>query len=278
MADKTDPCIEILDSRSYEIPPQQEDLDRNLQKWLSWPPAAPDISSAILYHVLCSAHRQRKRIICRLRDIRTCVTLAGLQKVAESFSVQVHCNWRWPDTPGFKPPAFREEPRVLESQDWILEELDGKLRLSQAERSSALDILPEKNPVLNPEFNPVLLKRLLRACLRMQDEGVRRIAIYGAGRHTDELLRWGLPDEFELVALVTSTGTCDKEWRLPVVSLGAVADLGVDALMLSSSSFEPEMRAQAEKAGIAHVITLYSDWPARSFQGRNNPLLEKSMI
>jgi hypothetical protein len=163
---------------------------------------------------------------------------------------------------GFTLRDFALEPEELPPHTWLLREVDGELVLTEPGCDRILDVLPRKRPILKPPFNPVLSRRLLRACLRMQSEGVRRIAIYGAGGHTEELLQWGLPDEFELVAIVTSDGASHRTWDVPVVPLRSASSLELDALLLSSSSFEPEMISLAEQAGARRVIPLYSDWPA----------------
>jgi hypothetical protein len=256
-----DKRIAILDRLAYSVPPQQDRLDRDLKNWLSMPASSVDTTSAILLHSICAADRERRRLVCRLHDLRNLVSLAGMESVARRFSVEIFCSSTWPDMDGFTLGEFAREPRELDPRDWVLRDDGGGLELTQAGEDCIPAILPRNRPVLKPAFNPVLSRRLLRACLRMQREGVRRIAVYGGGRHTEELLQWGLPDQIALVGIVTSDGTSLRPWDVPVVCLQNASMLEIDALLLSSSSFEPEMIWAAERAGLQRVIPLYSDWP-----------------
>lgn len=163
--------------------------------------------------------------------------------------------------PGFSLPIFQKEPPQPSPHDYILEEKDGTLRLFEAGSHLDIDVLPKNNCVGKPEYNPLLLKRLLLACLKMRKDAIRRIAIFGAGRHTEELLNWGLPDDFEIVALLKSSDGIEEKWGKQVLETSAIPSLGLDAILLSSSSFEPEMKLLAEQNGAARVISLYSDWP-----------------
>ncbi len=261
---KTSPInarIEILDSRAYAIPSDRDPMERNLRDWLSRPPGTPDETSALLFYALYTAHENGRRLICRLHDIRNCIILAGLQRVAERFSIQVFCNFFWPRMPGFNTPAFRREPPQLSPGDYILEESEGSLLLREVGSCDTLDVLPRTNPVRKPEYNPLLAKRFLLACLKMRHEGIRRIALFGAGRHTEELLKWGLPDDFELVALLKSSNGIEERWGKQVLPACSIPSLSLDAILLSSSAFEPEMKVIAEQNAAIPVIPLYSDWP-----------------
>ena len=144
---------------------------------------------------------------------------------------------------------FSPEPPALKDRDLILEERDGNIRVYEHGTGREIDVLPVTVPVNAPEFNPVLARRLLRACLYLQKKKAGSIAIYGAGAHTRALLQWGLPDNLDLAGIIETT------------SLSTLQSLNVDAVLLSSASFESDMSDQAKKHGIRNVIALYGDWP-----------------
>ena len=108
-----------------------------------------------------------------------------------------------------------------------------------------LDVLPAIFKVNEPEFNPVLARRLLYAYLRLQDDECKTIAIYGGGGHTNQLLKWGIPKQFRLVQ-------CFADLPRQIVA---------DAVLLSSASYESDMLAQCRQHRIPNVIALYAEWP-----------------
>jgi hypothetical protein len=109
-----------------------------------------------------------------------------------------------------------------------------------------------------------MARRLLCAWIRVASEGQRRIAIYGAGSHTVELLSFGWPDDLALDSLVTSSGDGTPVHGLNVRALRSLNRESFDALLLSSVSYEPDMAAAADEAGLRPVVHLYADWPPRS--------------
>jgi hypothetical protein len=100
----------------------------------------------------------------------------------------------------------------------------------------------------------VLSRRLLRACLQLQEQRAKKIAIYGAGSHTNSLLQWGLPDTLSLATIVETK------------TLSALQSVTVDAVLLSSSSFESDMAEECRHHGLRNVIALYNDWPRQMWE------------
>jgi hypothetical protein len=245
---KDDPRMIELDAKDYVVSEGEEGLDRQIMTWLTRPPDSPDNAAALLLHCICAAHRQLRRLICRIADPRSAVTLSGFRSVAEDFGVQIHCDWNWPQIPGYTVWSFEQEPALLRKSDWIVEERDSSLQVFENGSGCELDILPKTRPVIKPEFNPVLARRLLRAYLRLQQQGTRKIAIYGAGSHTQSLLRWGVPDEIELIGIIENATSLPNSF----------------AILLSSASFESDMIEACRVRGLHNVIPLYSDW--RLFQ------------
>jgi hypothetical protein len=105
----------------------------------------------------------------------------------------------------------------------------------------------------------VLARRLLRAWLRLRDEGARAVMVFGAGSHTAALLRWGLPDRFELKGLVATRGTDPTVDGLSIRDLHECSPDSADALLLSSVSYEPEMLEAARARGWRRIVPLYSE-------------------
>jgi hypothetical protein len=111
----------------------------------------------------------------------------------------------------------------------------------------------------------------------MQEQGTRKMAVYGAGSHTRSLIQWGVPDNIELVAILQSD---DKETRatdgpIPQLRLSDATRFYSDpdsAVLLSSSSFETDMLDTCRNRGIRNVIALYGDWPRDLWTGAAKPL------
>ncbi len=245
-----DPRIVLLDSKDYAITDGQNKADLEMMALVTRPPDSPDIAAAILLHAICAVHREERRLICRFEDSRLVATLSGFDAVASRFGIEIFCNWDWPALSGYSLRPFTPEPRILNDSDLIFEESDRGIRIYEYATRKGGAILPTQVRIDTPEFNPVLSRRLLRACLQLQKQGAKRIAIYGAGSHTKSLLQWGLPDGLELAGIV-ETGT--------VATLQAMA---VDAVVLSSASFESDMAETAKRYLVPNVIALYGDWPA----------------
>jgi hypothetical protein len=245
------PRILALNPGEYAISEEEERIDREVMTWLTRPADSNETEAAVLFHAICAAHRQGRRLVCRLGDPRLAATLSGLESVASPFGVEICCNWVWPATEGFRIHAFAPEPEVLQDLDWIVEETPHGIQVYESGTQRNIDILPKTFPINKPEFNPVLARRLLRICLQLQlqSHGTKRIAIYGGGSHTLSLLRWGLPDTLELAGIVGTS------------SLPGVQSMNVDAVLLSSASFESDMSEAAKQHGLANVISLYGDWP-----------------
>jgi len=253
---QTDPRVIELEVNDYVVQDQEDSRDREIMVWLTRPSESNDTAAAVMLHSICAAHRAAQRLICRIRDARLAVTLCGFESVAARFDVEIHCNWDWPSMPGYTLRRFSPEPPVLRDGDWILEETNcGGVRLIQRGSELEMDILPQTIPVKNPEFNPLLARRLLYAYLQMQKMGKRKMAIYGAGSHTRDLLQWGVPDEITVGAVYE---------RAPSPELCAVTDRAYTSdvvVLLSSAAFESDMLQACRDRGIHNVIALYGDWP-----------------
>jgi hypothetical protein len=257
----TDRRIDLLASKTYAIPSERDQADRNLQDWLTLPSGEPDYCSFILLHALYAAFKNRRRLICRFDTIRSCVAFYGMQRVAELFTIEVFCNREFPPIPGFIIQAFRKEPSHLDEEDYILQECKGTYSLVEAGSHKSIALPSRDNKLGYPRYNPLLAKRLLFAFLKMRKKGIKRIAIFGAGRHTEELLAWRLPDDIEVVALLHSNGETEAKWGIQVLPVNSIPSLNLDAVLLSSSAFEPEMHAVALQKGAPCVIPLYLEWP-----------------
>jgi hypothetical protein len=257
-----DERITVLDGGTYQIPAAQAQLEHRMRRWLTSPAGGADWFSAHLYHVICAAQRHGARLLCRTRNKRSLVALAGFQRVAAEFSVPILCNAQIPEIAGFTVKHFAPEPAHPRPHDWLVEEHGAEVRVAEY-GGKVIDVRPKARPPDNPEFNPVVIRRLLRACLGLQSRQARRIAIYGAGSHTSSLLRWGLPDSLEVAAILVSDPASGSFAGLPLRSISDLPSLDVDAVLLSSSSFEPEMAERAREMGVIEVTPLYADWPPR---------------
>jgi hypothetical protein len=127
----------------------------------------------------------------------------------------------------------------------LLEETEWGLRIREFETERKIDVLPKIQKVEGPEFDPILVRRLLRAYLKLQGDGVQDIAIFGGGSHTKKLLKWGVPDSVRVKSILQT---------LPDT-------LDVDTVLLSSASFESDMLQECRLRQVLNVISLYTDWP-----------------
>jgi len=252
--------IHHLDAPAARLDPSDDRTSRLLETWLRRPADARDETSAGLLHGMVAAFRQGRRLRCRLTSPQALVALAGLAAVAERFGVEVCCNHQWPVCPGLHPHAFVPEPANAGRRDLIVEETSDGLVFR--DHAGVIEpVLPARLPVDAPAFAPVMGRRLLRAYLRALRAGVRRLGIYGAGGHTTNLLRWGVPETFEVGAIaVTGHPSVPALSGIPVHALDRLPPAAVDALLLSSATFEPEMLERASAAGF-QVLPLYGDWP-----------------
>jgi hypothetical protein len=234
----------------------------HLEDYLAWPAGVPDTFSAALVHAVFSAAEAGRALRVKPSSAKEAVATAGAAAVAESFGLEVSCDWIWPTLEGFSLwlPDRKGASGALtfcpcsDQGAWGLFE-PGGARLEGP--------LPTLRPPLEPRHNPLLGRRLLRAWLRMRDAGVTRLAIYGAGGHTEEVFRWGVPDRFAVEAiLVTGEGGGEID-GIPVRSIRDVAPEEFDAVLLSSIPYEAEMEDAARQAGFGTVIPLWGDWPRR---------------
>jgi hypothetical protein len=125
---------------------------------------------------------------------------------------------------------------------------------------------PPDDPGIDPSAlpEPVRLALVERAALKCVVAGYRRIALFGAGRHTRRVglepwTRKGL----EVVAILDENPAQRVLLGRPVLRPSDVDD-GIDAVVLSSDGHERELAAAARRApGLAHtpIVRLY-DFPA----------------
>jgi hypothetical protein len=244
--------IVTLDPRGYWVAKERDREDREIMGWLSRSTDTPDTNVATLLHAICAAHRRGNRLICRFQSPALATTLAGFDIIARRFGVRIYCNWHWPRLPGYTVHRFMFEPAVRRENDWIVEQVGDGLRVYQRDTGRDVEVLPSTVRVDAPEFNPILSRRLLLAFLRLQKEGARKIAIFGKGGHTRELMHWGIPDSIQFA------GTIDSN------SLATTPPPKVDAVLLSSASFESDMLEVCLRHKLPNPIALYGDWPGDS--------------
>jgi hypothetical protein len=105
---------------------------------------------------------------------------------------------------------------------------------------------------------------LLSAVTRLADLGCRRIALYGAGRHTGRIER-AIRRSESIVAITddragTDGGPGPQLLGLPVIKPESLPDHAIDAVIVSSDEHEAEMLARAKTwAGAMPVVGLYGD-------------------
>lgn len=93
---------------------------------------------------------------------------------------------------------------------------------------------------------------------RLQDKGLKKIALFGAGLHTRKLLTsLILPEGIELVCILDDFPQTDFIANVPVISPKQRPCPKVDAIVVSSDSIEEKLYRRARELNIAPVFTLY---------------------
>jgi hypothetical protein len=235
------------------------EVGEGLRDWLAG--SEPDWLTTAWLHTLFGVWRARRRLWVNLRSPRAAARLQGFLPLARSLDIEVCGRWQWPALDGFTLRPLSSGPLGGPSRgDWIVTEDETALTVAIDGLQKAL--WPRRRPPMAPRFNPLLARRLLRAWVELHNAGARRIAIYGAGSHTRDLLAFGWPDCQELTGIVVSDGEDSHIGGLPARSLDRVNVAHVDALVLSSVSYEPDMLAKAEEAGLRRIVKLYQSWPS----------------
>jgi hypothetical protein len=168
----------------------------------------------------------------------------------------------WPDIDVMQPRPFTPAPLALEKTGLTLTESVEGWALTMAGEDVTGEMLPTRRPVGAARFNPLLCRRFLRAILRLRASGRHKVAIFGTGGHSEELLQWGFPDDLHLAMAVGTNGSASEFHGLPVVRPGALKSGEVDAILLSSVTYEPEMlEIMSRLTPGVPAVPLYSDWP-----------------
>jgi hypothetical protein len=267
--------IEIL--QPAECLAEGTEIGPDLRDWLAG--SEPDWLTAAWLHTLYGASCARRPLWVNLRSPRAAARLQGFLPLAQSLDIEVRGRWQWPVLDGFTLLPLSSGPLGGPSRgDWIVSENDPVSLENPNPLSIAIDGLPKalwprRRVPHAPPFNPLLARRLLRAWVELETAGARRILIHGAGSHTRDLLAFGWPDSQELTGIVVSQGPETRLGDLPVRPVDGIDVANIDALVLSSVSYEGDMRLVAEKAGFRRIVSLYESWPrslakARKAEGR----------
>jgi glycosyltransferase involved in cell wall biosynthesis len=110
---------------------------------------------------------------------------------------------------------------------------------------TALDCLPALEAGPNEE---TLEEGLARAVLQLRglaERGIRRLALYGAGSHTLDLIARLAPEPSTVVAVIDDQPGDSLFAGVARVTPSAWLTLGADAVVLSSRTFEPLLAARA---------------------------------
>lgn len=252
----------ILEPPPQLFTPEEEKEDRRWQQWLSPPPDLTDPVTPPLFYAILHCFETGRPLILRPRQPRSAVAAAGLARVALAHGVSISWDWRWEPCSWLTLPELPPAPPKPPGDAFVAEEVRGSWVMLAADGLPTASLLPERHPPRRPKFNRFLARRLLRAFLRCREQGYRRLAIFGAGGHTRELLAWGRPDWLEYVAVLSSTPAKSPCRELGVFQPTDLDYAAVDAILLSSASYEVEMLGMLEALQVdVPVLPLYADWP-----------------
>ena len=117
-------------------------------------------------------------------------------------------------------------------------------------------------PPPSTSFDPDALPRaLLRKLPQFLANGTKRIALYGAGKHTQRLLKWTDLKPLQIACIVDDRPSISQLDGIPVISADKVREYKVDTLLVSSDAYEESMARNAAAwlpEGIK-IERLYSD-------------------
>lgn len=122
--------------------------------------------------------------------------------------------------------------------------------------------LPVNIPTIktDPEFNPLLIQRLFKAYKTLEKLNYSKLVIYGLGGHTLQILKIGIPRQFELVGFVETNKSLGEFHRYDVFQVEDLKPEFVDVVLLSSISYENEMLKNCESKGWNRVYRLYGSY------------------
>lgn len=245
--------------------------DRDAAMW-SWVRASgSDVVRAGLMHAITAAAVHDRALVVEPRDARSAAAAWGLARVARAQRVDVRVRWEWPVWCRVADREDRAATGAAGPHAWTATLDDAGIDVHGA-GGERIDISPRRHGFTGARFNPLLARRLLRAWLQMHRAGWRRVAIYGAGSHTGSLLSMGVPDWLTMAAIVVSgQSEAGSQQRvaigmlhmgqgsdIPVLSIEDLDRGAVDGVLLSSVSYEADMRRRAEAAGWP-TMPLYAD-------------------
>jgi glycosyltransferase involved in cell wall biosynthesis len=147
--------------------------------------------------------------------------------------------------------------RLQHSADSALQEMVTQTR-------ALVDQFIEKSRVnINAGYLSVEIEERLPPILSgMVKAGHKRIAIYGAGSHTQALLGvWNRLTDLQIDCVVVSEKNSPSFRGVPVVSIEEIGSRSVDAILASSKSFELSMASYSQQ--YAPNIPFYAIWNTR---------------
>ncbi len=105
--------------------------------------------------------------------------------------------------------------------------------------------------------------RMGAALHRLAEDGLRRVAVYGAGEHTRRAAAALFDPPVEVVAIIDDDAKREgsRAWGHPVIPLERAGDLDLDAVVISSDAYEGALGERAERTldPRVRVVRLYSE-------------------
>ncbi len=105
--------------------------------------------------------------------------------------------------------------------------------------------------------------RMGAALRRLAEDGLRRVAVYGAGEHTRRAAAALFDPPVEVVAIIDDDTKREgsRAWGHPVMPLERAGDLDLDAVVISSDAYEGALGERAERAldPRVRIVRLYSE-------------------
>jgi hypothetical protein len=126
---------------------------------------------------------------------------------------------------------------------------------------TALDCLPALDAGAHEETLEDGLARAIVQLRGLADRGIRRLALYGAGSHTTQLIARLAQEPAAVVAVIDDQPGDAAFGGVRRVTPDAWPTIAADAVVLSSRTFEPVLAARAARwlpAGVP-LVRFYSD-------------------
>lgn len=226
----------VIDSTTFESSEERNRLDEKAKAALTGFRESPTSLVAQIFHTFIYAKANELSLQGSFRDDFLAVAFAGLMEASSEWEKEAYLCHDWPDD------RYIQKSTTAAKYDLHLtEKRNASLELLDSTGQSVPLPVPVTRPIGQPLFDPLLLRRLLGLYLKFLHSGISKIAFYGSGSHTREIISWGIPDSIALGCVYSTDGSGTPLLDLPLLPIAEASTRLDSQIVLSSKSFETEM-------------------------------------